>query len=337
MKRIRTVGLCLVAAFAFGALVASAAQAAGPEWGRCVSVKKGFYSDSNCQTRDESKGKPKGKFEWLPGAQADCVAQKAGKYKEAKCETEDIVKGKPKGKYEKTGGGKFTGKGGAGVLSAAMYECDVEEVEIRAPRADCEHYVVAIPHLSVECTSEAASGEATGTNQVTNVSVLFKGCKLGGSLPCNSAGAGAGEIHVNPLVGRLGYIEKTGAHVGVLLEPAAVGGKFAEIECEGTEELVVVGVGNATEGAYYTPEATGGYDGIISPITPINKMTPTFTQNYTVNANHENVPSHFEGEHIELLESYLESLETHGSLAWSPAGQEITNVNTVEGEAEIKA
>jgi hypothetical protein len=29
----------------------------------CVAVKKGFYSDSECTTRDESKGKPKGKFE----------------------------------------------------------------------------------------------------------------------------------------------------------------------------------------------------------------------------------------------------------------------------------
>jgi hypothetical protein len=29
----------------------------------CVSVKKGFYSNSECTTRDESKGKPKGKFE----------------------------------------------------------------------------------------------------------------------------------------------------------------------------------------------------------------------------------------------------------------------------------
>lgn len=29
----------------------------------CVAVKKGFYSNSECTTRDESKGKPKGKFE----------------------------------------------------------------------------------------------------------------------------------------------------------------------------------------------------------------------------------------------------------------------------------
>jgi hypothetical protein len=29
----------------------------------CVAVKKGFYSNSECTSRDESKGKPKGKFE----------------------------------------------------------------------------------------------------------------------------------------------------------------------------------------------------------------------------------------------------------------------------------
>ena len=33
-----------------------------------MTVKKGFYSEAGCKTRDEKKGKPKGKFETAPGA-----------------------------------------------------------------------------------------------------------------------------------------------------------------------------------------------------------------------------------------------------------------------------
>lgn len=338
MKRMRTVGLCLAAVFALGAVVAVAAQASEPEWGRCVNIgKKGFYSDSNCQTRDEKKGKPKGTHEWIPGGGTACYALKHGKYADSGCTTEDIKKGKPKGSYEKTLGGHFTGKGGAGVLSATVYECYNSGHFERKPRGDCEEFNVAIPELEVECTNETASGEALGTNKVANVSVLFKGCKLFGVVSCQSAGAGAGEIQVNPLDGQLGYINKTAHEVGVLLEPAAAGKAFAEFECEEVALKTVVGVGNATEGAYYTPEATGGFDGVISPISPVNQMTPTFTQVYKANAQREQIPSKFEGGHNELLEAYLETTETpRESYAWSPAGQTITNVNTVEGEAEIK-
>jgi len=353
MKRIKTVGLCLVAVFAFGALAASAAQAAGPEWGRCASVKKGFYSDSNCTTRDEKKGKPKGKFEWLPGAQSDCVEQKDGKYKDSKCETEDVKKGKPKGKYEKTGGGKFTAEAGEGVLRASIYECrnGSGRVQVSRKNPECEEFENNIEEIGVECTSEHATGEATGTSEVANVSVRFKGCQLFG-IPAETHGLASGEIQVQTLKGRLGYINKSATpepEVGVQLEPAA-GGLFAEFELEEVPLTTRVGVGNATAGAFYEPEATGGYDGVISSITPINKMTHTFTQPYRVQITKgviptccglgnkvENVPSHFEGGHIELLETYLENTEENFKEMWSPAGQELTNTNTVEGEAEIKA
>src|ERR1700728_4705272 len=111
----KIIGACLVAVFALAAVAVSSASAAEPEWGRCVSAKKGHYKDANCQEKDEKNGKGKGKFEWVPGAQSDCIAQKKGKYKESKCETLDEKNGKAKGKYEKTGGGKFAAEGGAGV------------------------------------------------------------------------------------------------------------------------------------------------------------------------------------------------------------------------------
>ena len=358
VKHVKLVGACLVVACALVAVAASVAQAAGPEWGRCVEAAKGtkgLYEDSNC-TKEKVKEKkgvksPDGKYEWKSGAPAapGCEAKKHGNYLTSACNTEKEKKGvveEHKGKFEKFGP-KFTGEGGKGVLSATTYQCLVEpeQERERAPRADCNaseyNYHLLVKNINVECTSEHASGEAVGTHEVANVSVRFNGCLIFGGDPCKSLGASPEEIRVNPLKGQLGYIEKSGPKVGVLLEPVASKGTFVELECENVEERVVVGVGNATEGAFYLPEATGGNDGVISPITPVNTMTPKFTQEYTANAARENVPSHFEGGPTELLEMWTQSTEypvgTFGGSTWSPAGQEITNVNTVEGEAEIKA
>ena len=357
MKHVKLLGACLVAAFAVFAVAVSSASAAGPEWGRCVEAAKGtkgLYEDSNC-TKEKVKEKkgvksPDGKYEWKAGAPAapGCEAKKHGNYLTSACTTEKEKKGVPeehKGKFEKFGP-KFNGEGGKGVLSATMYECRLDPSEIagRHPRAACQNegrhpgeYVEEIPGLEVECTSEHAAGEALGSDEVANVSVRFNGCLIFGTNPCKSPGANPEEVRTEPLKGKLGYIEKAGAKVGVLLEPVTPKGRFANLECENIEANVSVGVGNATEGAFYTPEATGGNDGIISPITPVNTMTPKFTQQYTANANRENVPSHFEGGQNELLESYFETREEPiESTTWSPAGQEITNVNTLEGEEEIK-
>ena len=375
VKRVKLIWLAVLAAFALTAtaVTATSASAAEPEWGHCVAAKKGFYSDSNCTTRDEKKGKPKGKFEWAPGAQAACFAQKHGHYEDSSC-TKEKFKEKNgvksyKGKYEKTGGPKFAGEGGAGVLRTELYQCNTEESAVLLPHADCtaaESGFEAFFEATVECATEHATGEATGADEVANVSVRFTGCTSFGE-PATTHGLPAGEIQTETLKGRLGYINKATHAVGVLLEPATSGGQFAEFEVFEGQKIDHVGAGNAAEGAFYE-QANGtpsGNDGIISPVVPVNQMTHTFTQNYRIekiepyepascaishtcphgNKNFAeepakdflNVPSHFEGGPAEALENYLanENLE-NGTGSWSPAGQEITNVNTVEGEAEIK-
>jgi hypothetical protein len=68
MKRIRIMGLCLIAVFAFSAMVATAAQAA--EVGECVKAAKvgkgyaGNYTDKNCTVVSGTKT---GKYNWSPG------------------------------------------------------------------------------------------------------------------------------------------------------------------------------------------------------------------------------------------------------------------------------
>jgi hypothetical protein len=66
MKRMRIMGLCLVAVFAVTAFAASSAMAL-PEVGRCVSKAAGKYSDSNCTTK-VTKG---GTFERAKGAASE--------------------------------------------------------------------------------------------------------------------------------------------------------------------------------------------------------------------------------------------------------------------------
>ena len=63
MKRMRIVGLCLVAAFALSAIGVGSASAL-PEIGRCVSKAGGKYTDGNCT----KTGKP-GTFEFVKGAE----------------------------------------------------------------------------------------------------------------------------------------------------------------------------------------------------------------------------------------------------------------------------
>jgi hypothetical protein len=50
MKRIRTMGLCLVAAFAITAVAAATASATAPEYGRCLPKAGGKYATAACTT-----------------------------------------------------------------------------------------------------------------------------------------------------------------------------------------------------------------------------------------------------------------------------------------------
>jgi len=154
MKRISIVGLCLVAAFAFSAVVASSASAGTYYW--CKAMKKGEYLTSSCTT----KGKPhKGKFEKKPVVA--CEAVKKGEYTDAACTKKAAKKGK--GKFEKTTGRGYTSVGGKAELSTPAF----------GPG-------------KVICQSNTDAGEITGPK--TDVDrVTFRECKFEG-LECESAG-----------------------------------------------------------------------------------------------------------------------------------------------------
>jgi hypothetical protein len=308
MRHLRMVGLALVAVFAMTAIAATSASAL-PEFGQCYVQAKheGKYANSNCTTKAKKiSEKFTGEFEWRKATE---VAKR-----------------------------KFTGAGGAGILTTTLNFC-VRGDQFVNPA--CEGQEVNIGPLRVECTSENAAGEITGSKTIGNIVVKFHGCTLNGGSPCSNSSI-EGEIVVNVLKGSIGYISKSKKEVGVLLTPTTTRGEFAKFVCAGGALTTIVGegpskVGTVTLNCAY-PETHCGGDGIISPVTPVNTMTPTLTQVYTVNAAEENVPSHFEGKPIELLEDWVyNNGEPERRSAWSKAGEEVTNVNTGEEEVEIKA
>jgi hypothetical protein len=63
MKRIRIVGLCLIAALAMTAITAASASAAAPEYGKCTKVAKGTGKMSAATCTLEKAG---GSYEWQP-------------------------------------------------------------------------------------------------------------------------------------------------------------------------------------------------------------------------------------------------------------------------------
>ena len=311
MRYVRMLGLCLVAVCAVAAYVVSSASAKGPEFGQCYAKAGGKYSDRNCQTKAK---KGKGAYEWR--------------------------KAKEVSNSEKQFRGHNVGSGG--VLTADIRICNAGTYELlKVSRKKCEEgggeYSEPAYETYVECESEQNSGEEAGTKEVKNISVIFRGCKLFGTTPCGNSGE-EGVIDVNPLKGTLGYIKKSTKEVGVLLEPVTKHGLFAKFACSG--DTLEVGAGSSSEGAAYSPESHGGYDGIISPIGPVNTMTPGLTQTYTINSELENIPSHFEGGHDELLETsgtVTENPKEH--FVWQKSGETITNENVQESgeEIEIKA
>lgn len=368
-------GLCLVAVFALTAAVAvSVAQAEEqPEWGRCVKLakNKGKYKDANCtelEGKTNGKGvfkaKAKGAYEWYGNADTTCYREpaKKGKYKNSTCtelegktNKKGVFKAKATGEYEEVAfGAKFTGESLASskpTLGTNVRECGSNPKN----QDECAEGRATASSTEIECTGESASGEAVGTDEVANVHVVFKGCVLLGALNCQNT-ATPGEVVVNTLVGKLGYINKANKEVGVDLTPATAHGDFVEFNCGEPAGYLRIVVG---EGASSAPESCADYpscggDGIISPILPVNKMTHTFTQEYKqergfVEHTHadgeeayefRNVPTSFEGGPPQVLESYnqlVENGETKFDTEWQESSEVLTNVNTVEGEVEIKA
>jgi len=167
MKRMRILGLALVAVFALAAVAASGASAA-PEWKECAKTAKvegkyvAKYTNKTCTTEaseaEKAEGK-KNKYELQPG----------------------VGKGKA-----------FKVKGGAATLHVIIPPTGKGAFPGGA-------------HIEVKCTSFKGGGKAALPNKVEKVTSEFKGCTVLAA-PCQS-GSKKGVITTNSLSGEMVDIE----------------------------------------------------------------------------------------------------------------------------------
>jgi hypothetical protein len=118
MKRLRIIGLSLVAAFALSAIAAGVASAEAPEYGICVAKAGGKFADVGCTK--EIAGKTK--FEWVAGVGAN--NKFTSKNKEATVVTLETVTKKTVICKGQTGTGEYTGLKTVGAVVETFTGCE---------------------------------------------------------------------------------------------------------------------------------------------------------------------------------------------------------------------
>ena len=172
--------------------------------------------------------------------------------------------------------------------------------------------------LGVHCSSESSVGEFSGTKEVKNLIVKFKGC-FSGPMECQSEGHEKGELETKTLEGTVGIVKRAvvgGKEVplknklGLDLFPAGKTGLFIEFICGATLTIAVRG-------------------SVIAPIKA-NAMKTTEELKFAATTGKQK-PEKFEGQPKDILES---------SFSGQPdeqAGQTITTKVTSEEPLELNS
>jgi hypothetical protein len=214
MKRMKVLGLCLVAAFAFSALVASAAFAVDPEYQICGKAAKsgklyiGKYSEKTCAKE---------------ASPAEITEGKKNKY-----EREEISKAKKKG---------FKGKN-----SGAPHN-NIVNVFGEKKGGPSEPAVI---EGTTTCQKEKVTGENTGAKTTTWHTEYSKCSAVVAKIPteCNTKEKKKGDIDTDQLSSTLVNLDKGPGHkkVGIRVKGGGPGGRLAQYEClEGGLNVEVFG------------------------------------------------------------------------------------------------
>jgi hypothetical protein len=205
MRRIRTMGLGLVAVFAICALGAGSASAASPEYKTCIKVTTGAEFASKTCEGAAATGKGYKLAEWNQGKKTEFKAKSAS----------------PK----------------QNLVKPCIQAFDLASPAEKEAKVHAKYTEACLAHAAVgffEATSSKAKGKLTGPKTSTFVEE-FKGVKANGTTPCNSPGQGKGKIKTNELEGTL--VPLPGGKVGELIK-AVGGGLLAEFSCGGVENKV---------------------------------------------------------------------------------------------------
>jgi hypothetical protein len=168
--------------------------------------------------------------------------------------------------------------------------------------------------VQIKCTENTYSGEYTGSKTAT-VHLKLGGCeptnRLG--IKCQSSGAESGEVNLNTLEGKLGFIQGGGEEptVGMALTPTALEQPYvAEFTC-GEVPVSITG-------------------GVIASYSAVNKMNASFTVGFKSTKGVQ-TPEALEGGAPELLNMSI------GGSAGEQTGFKAADKATNQESLEIKA
>ncbi len=190
------------------------------------------------------------------------------------------------------------------VGTKAIYEWEPGAIEPGFTSTEGKSTFETVGKLKITCTSDTDEGEYTGIKTDSEI-ITFVGCKYD-SYPCQNTSS-AGEIVTEPLTSVLGFIKKP-KEVGVSLEGPA--GVFAEFKC-GDWRVSING-------------------SVIAKVTPISKMTLTFTEAFKATAGKQK-PENFEGEPKDTLTC---TFEVNKLVTSEQCG--FTSKDTITNEEELE-
>jgi hypothetical protein len=314
MRHLRTLGACLVAVLALGAVIASTASAGLPEFGSCEYTARGKYTNEACTERAQHKGE--GNYEWYTGKEFGRPARHA--------------EGNPPYKMSSV---VYEGEIGPATFetsSGKKLQCQSGRTEMSLENPETEH-------LGDEESGELF--ELHGSNKgVKGVLLAFTGCESEGK-ECHSFAGYEGEITNEEglifqdgeyAIGTLGFINKATHEVGLSLTTIAKTSKetprllINDAICEGSVGTVWLG-----------GSKTGG-NSVISVIKPVDEMTAEFEQVYGQSAAGLQSPASFEGKKEDTLRAYLSNQNIWEPLALSTTSNE-HKAYGVQPPVEIKA
>ncbi len=307
MRHVRTLGLCLIAAFMMSAVASATASANLPEWGKCVKVPveingklktKGKYVDANCTEKTGT-----GEYEFLKGTSGTPNTAFTAVQTTEKALLETAI-GIDVECNSTVATGSISGSKEVSGVSVTFEGC-------------------RLPLLSFTC-------ESFFRNEFPNKYVYNEG-----------------EIVTRGLKGTLGYISGKGTatpSVGLSLIPEEKKGLFAEFVC-GTENSGV-GVLIVRVGAKENKGGGDSIISPITPVNQMGTaLTQTYSAKKIENPEtHElenekghSEPENFEGKGKDVLES--ETSDGFATLGWTQSAQ-IENLETRLNsgeELEVKA
>ena len=286
MNKVRTLALCLLAAFAFTALAASTASAETlPAWGKCEVAEnhEGKYGDAGC-TEHVGKvyGHYIGGYEWYPLADSSGLGygeDSSLKYTGGALENQGILQPVSETTITFADGNRIT--------------CEQLRVETLVPLTG-PHRTTVAPHLAFDGCHENSSGHECDTTDASTPEEIT----LSTSAFENGAEKQEGNTAAGPSWnGTMTFIEgkrTSSPVVGIVYRTQEKGEPFMQqLVCEESEDIKAVKVGGVKPG-----------EEIVMPIEPVNQMSPSFTAKLRQSGGVEQ-PASLEGKAVKPLQALV--------------------------------